>query len=192
MLSQPTTERLTYDEWRKLPETTQPHEVIDGVIRIPPAPRSDHQWTVAALFRGVDSHVRDRQLGVVLPAPVDVVIQKEPLRTRQPDLLFLSFERTGVRGRKELQQMPVIEVAPDLVIEVLSPSDTRSAMDDKIEDYRRLGVHECWLVSSEAETIEVLRLTAEQVERSGLFGRGDTVRTKVLPGLALLVDELFA
>ena len=95
MLSQPTTERLSYDEWRKLPETTLPHEVIDGVIRMPPAPRSDHQWTVAGLFRGLDSHVRDRKPGVVLPAPVDVIIQKEPLRTRQPDLLFFRLNAPG-------------------------------------------------------------------------------------------------
>jgi Uma2 family endonuclease len=192
MLSQPITERLTYDDWRKLPETTQPHEVIDGVIRMPPAPSSDHQWTVAGLFRPLDRHVEERALGVVLMAPVDVVIQKEPLRTRQPDLLFLSGERTGVRGRKELRQMPQIEVAPDLLVEVLSPSDTRSSLDDKIEDHRRLGVRECWLVSSEAETIEVLHLTVERVERLGLFGRGDTVRSEALPELALSVDELFA
>ena len=88
--------------------------------------------------------------------------------------------------------MPVIEMPPDLVVEVLSPSDTRSAMNEKIEDYRRLGVRECWLASSEAETIEVLRLTAQAGERFGLFGRGDTVRSEVLPELALSVDELFA
>src|SRR5262249_9017275 len=149
------------------------------------------QWTAFHLARKLVGHVEERDLGVVLIAPVDVVIQKEPLRTRQPDLLFLSSERTGIRGRKELRQMPQIEVAPDLVIEVLSPSDTRRAMDEKIEDYRRLGVRECWLVSSEAETIEVLRLTGEQVERLGLFGRGDAVRSEVLPELALTVDEVF-
>jgi Uma2 family endonuclease len=192
MLTEPATERLTYDDWRKLPETMRCYEVIDGVIRMPPAPTSDHQWTVFAFGRKLAGHVEARSLGVVLVAPVDVVIQKEPLRTRQPDILFLSTERTGVRGRKELQQMPVIEIAPDLVVEVLSPSDARSAMNDKIEDYRRIGVRECWIASPEAGTVEVMRLTTETAERLGLYGPGDTVRSGVLPELALPVDELFA
>jgi Uma2 family endonuclease len=192
MLTQTAAEQLTYEEWRKLPETMRRYEVIDGVVRIPPAPPSDHQWTAFAFARKLAGHVEEHSLGVVLLAPVDVVVQKEPLRTRQPDLLILSAERTGIRGRKELQQMPQIEIAPDLVVEVLSPSDTRSAMNEKIDDYQRLGVRECWLASSEAETVEVLRLTAGQFDRLGLFGPGDTVRSDALPELALPVDELFA
>lgn len=192
MLPGRVTESLTYGEWLKLPETKRPYEVVDGVIRMPPAPSADHQWTVFHLGRKLADHVEDQALGVILLAPVDVVIQKEPLCTRQPDLLFLSTARTGVRGRKELQTMPVIEVAPDLVVEVLSPGNTRSSVQEKIADYQRLGVHECWIVSPEAETIEVLRLTATEVARVGLFGAGDTVRSEVLPELTLVVDEVFA
>ena len=186
------TERLTYEEWLKLPETNQPHEVIDGVIRMSPAPVSEHQWIVQNLQSALVPFVRSRHLGVVLASPVDVLIQRDPLRTRQPDALFLCAERTGIRGRKELRGMPVIEVAPDLCIEVLSPSNVRTATDEKLEDYRRIGVRECWLVSPEGETVEVLALAPEGITRSGLYGPGDTVNSAALPDLELKVDEVFA
>ena len=191
MSTETLSERLTYEEWRLLPETTQPYEVIDGVLRMSPTPTSDHQWIILNIYDILKPFVRSRRKGVLLVAPLDVVIQKQPLRTRQPDLLFLSIERSGVRGRKELREMPVIEVAPDLVAEVLSPSNTPRAMEEKIEDYRRLGVRECWIVSPEAETIEVLRLSEEGVQRVGVFGHGDTLRSEILPGLTFVVDEVF-
>ncbi|HTE17133.1 MAG TPA: Uma2 family endonuclease, partial [Armatimonadota bacterium] len=83
-------ERLTYDQWRLLPETTQPYEIVDGNLRMSPTPTSDHQWILRRIFKFVDAFVDSRGLGIVFFAPLDVVIQKEPLRTRQPDLLFLS------------------------------------------------------------------------------------------------------
>ena len=114
------------------------------------------------------------------------------LRTRQPDVLFLSSERTGIRGRRELREQPVIEAAPDLTVEVLSPGETRPDVLAKLEDYRAIGVRECWLVSPEAETVEVLRLGPAGWERDGLHGRGDQVRSVVLPELHLPVDHVFA
>lgn len=192
MATQTLTERLTYEEWRKLPESNRPCEIVDGVVHMPPAPASDHAWITDIVARELSGHVRPRQLGVVLTAPVDVVIQKDPLRTRQPDALFLDAGRTGIRGRKELRDMPVIDVPPELVVEVLSPSETRTTVAEKLGDYRAIGVRECWLVSPEGETVEVLRITPDGVERSGLFGAGDRVRSEVLPELDLAVDAIFA
>jgi Uma2 family endonuclease len=185
-------ERLTYEAWLKLPETKQPHEVIDGVMRMAPAPVWEHQWIVQNIESALVPFVRSRHLGVVLSSPVDVVIKREPLRTRQPDLMFLSTERTGIRGRKELAQAEAASLAPDLCVEVLSPSNTRLAMDEKLEDYRTAGVLECWLVSPEAETVEILALSPEQITRTGLYGSGDSVISAVLPDLPLTVDEVFA
>ena len=185
------TERLTYDQWRKLPESNRPCEVVDGVIQMPPAPFSYHGWIADNVLECLRPFVRSRGLGVVMSAPVDVLVQKEPLRARQPDVLFLSAERTGIRGAEDLQAMPVIEVPPDLVVEVLSPGETRARVRDKLQDYQAIGVRECWLISPEGETIEVLRLTGKGCERSGLFGAGDNVRSEVLPDLDFAVDAAF-
>lgn len=78
------------------------------------------------------------------------------------------------------------------VVEVLSPSERRQSVEEGIEDYRRIGVREFWLVSPEAETIEALRLGENGIERIGLYGRGDTVRSELLPELQIDTDRLFA
>ncbi|HIE53355.1 MAG TPA: hypothetical protein EYP85_16505 [Armatimonadetes bacterium] len=73
-----------------------------------------------------------------------------------------------------------------------SANDTRSEVQAKIADCQRIGVGESWLVSPEAETVEVLRLSPKKSERIGLFGRGESVHSEVFPDLSLAVDAVFA
>ena len=154
---------------------------------MPPAPTPEHQWIVRALFLRLDHWVRQRQSGEVLFAPLDVLIQKEPLRTRQPDILFLAA--TSVDG---LRRQRLIEIPPDLVVEILSAGETRAVIQAKLEDYAAIGVREAWLVSPEAETVEILRLEEGAWRRHGLYGVGDVVNSPTFPGMALPVEELFA
>ena len=182
---------ITFEEYLRMPEVKGRYEIIDGVMRMTPAPSMEHQWLLKRLYNLLDDFVSRRGLGVVFFAPVDVVIAREPLRTRQPDLLFLSKERGGVPSRGAFKGRHFLEAGPDLVVEVLSPSETREEVEEKLADYCRIGVRECWIVSPEAETVEVLRLTAEGPERIGLFGRGDVARGEVLEGFEVKVDEIF-
>ena len=117
-----------------------------------PAPTLGHQNILRQLFLMLHQFVSEQQLGEVWFAPVDVIIQKEPLRTRQPDLLFVSNEHASILGDQ-------VDGAPDLVAEILSPSNTRSDLEAKLSDYATLGVSECWLVSPEARSVEVLVLS---------------------------------
>jgi Uma2 family endonuclease len=183
--------RLTYEAWLALPETKQRYEIVDGVLIMPPAPTPAHQWFLQRIFLQLHNFVEARHLGVVLFAPVDLLIRREPLRTRQPDILYLSAERTGVRGLVELQGLQFLEIPPDLVTEVLSPSNTRREIETKLEDYRRIGVLECWLVSPEAETIEVLRFSTEGATMVGIFGVDGTLRSEVLGDFTLPIREIF-
>ena len=183
--------RLTYEAWLALPESKQRYEIVDGMLITPPAPTPDHQWIMMELVVRLREFVNDRDLGVVLAAPVDLVIQREPLHTRQPDILYLDAERTGIRGRAELRTLQFLEIPPDLVAEVLSPSNTRSDIEAKLEDYRQIGVKECWLVSPEAETIEVLRLSAAEAATEAIFGANDTLSSEVVVDFTMNVGELF-
>ncbi|HLF04836.1 MAG TPA: Uma2 family endonuclease, partial [Dehalococcoidia bacterium] len=92
------TKTLTYEAYLALPETKQPYDIVDGVLLMAPAPTPTHQWITAEISRRLGNFVVDRNLGVVLPAPVDLLIEREPLRVRQPDVLYLSAERTGIKG----------------------------------------------------------------------------------------------
>jgi Uma2 family endonuclease len=87
--------------------------------------------------------------------------------------------------------MALLEVAPDLVVEVLSPSNTRRDMGDKVQDHQRAGVRECWLVSPEAETVEVLRLSEEQATVAGIVGIDGTVASEAISGFTLRLRDVF-
>ena len=178
------TGRLTYAEYLESPETKQRYEIVDGKIVMPPSPTSAHQRLLRQTFKLLDKFVSENQLGEVFFAPLDVVIQRAPLRTRQPDLLFVSNAKSAIIGQ-------IIEGAPDLVLEILPPSNTRASMEEKLGDYSRLGVSECWLVSPEARNVEVLELAEGTLQRLSICGLGEDVQSGVLLGLALPVGELF-
>jgi Uma2 family endonuclease len=179
------TKRLTYEEFLELPEIKGRYEVVDGELIIAPSPTPKHQFNSRNLFLLLHHFVASHQLGEVLYAPLDVLVQQKPLRTRQPDLLFISKERSGIIG----QQM--IEGGPDLVVEILSPSNTRPDIEEKLKDYGSIDVRECWLVSPEARTVEVLKFSSGRWERLGLYGIGDIIMSEVLPELHLKVDEIW-
>ncbi|RMF83684.1 MAG: Uma2 family endonuclease [Nitrospinota bacterium] len=185
------TRRLTYDEYLALPESRQRYEIVDGELIMVPSPTPRHQWISANLFRALDRFIRAHHLGVLLYAPLDVVIQRSPLRVRQPDLLFLSAQRSGITDGAQLQDVPLLPHPPDLVIEILSPANPRRGMEEKLADYRQVGVRECWIVSPEAQTVEVMRLSPE-VELLDIFGTGMTVYSEVLEGFSLPVEYVFS
>ena len=183
--------RLTFSDYLALPETKQRCEIVDGRLLMAPAPTPYHQVVVLNIAVLLKSYIQPMDLGIVLAAPVDMLVQREPLRTRQPDVLFLSADRTGFRDNFQLRGLQLLEVAPDLVVEVLSPSNTRRDIAEKLGDYRQIGVLECWLVSPEAETVEVLELSGGSATSRGVFGVDDEVQSQVLSGLALRPRQIF-
>lgn len=183
--TKPTTQKLTWEDFLALPETMQKCEVVDGELMMAPAPTWNHQTVAATIYDALRNFVAKRNLGYVRFSPLDVVIRKKPkLRVRQPDVLFISHERESIINS-------LVEGGPDLVVEILSPSDTRAMLDKKLKDYCAVGVRECWLVSIEAETVEVLRLSKKSAERIGLYGIGDVVTSEVLEGLKLSTKKIF-
>ena len=183
--------KLTFDQWQALPETKQRCEVVDGVLLMPPGPTPEHQILSIDIVTQLSPFVRERELGVVITAPCDVLISREPLRVRQPDIFYLSAARAGVRRVSDLAGIQRIQSPPDLVVEILSPSNTRRQIQEKLADYRSIGVLECWLVNFPARTIEVLRLTPESATTIATYGIADTLQSQILPGFALPIANIF-
>ena len=183
--------RLTFDEWQALPETKQRCEVVDGVLTMPPDPLSDHQLIVSRLDRRLAAFVENQGLGVVFPVPMDVLILREPLRTRQPDILVVNDELTGIAHPSDPVGRPFLERPPLLVIEVISPSNTPHELEARLADYRSIGVPECWLASLSSRSVEVLHLTAEAATSIATFGMGDTLESDILPGFSLPIADIF-
>ena len=182
---------LTFAEWQALPEMKRRCEVVDGVLVMPPGPMGEHQWAVGVISHGLDAFVTRMVLGIVLTAPYDVLIRREPLRVRQPDIMVVNAELTGIRRPADLVGRPFLESPPLLVVEVISPSNTRRHVEGKLADYRSIGVPECWLVNFPARTVTVLRLGVDAAVTVAVYGMDDTLRSEVLPGFALAVADIF-
>ena len=184
--------KITLADYLLMPQLNQPYEIIDGEMMPSPAPTLAHQIIGANVFSPLSQYVKTKGLGVVLFAPVDIILQRDPLRTRQPDVLFIHRDNLPGISLDDLEELQLLEITPDLVVEVLSPSDTKKVLVGKLADYQRIGVKECWLVSREAHSVEVLRLSVEKSERAGLYGLGETVCSEALIDFRLTVDAIFA
>ena len=131
---------ITYEEWLEMPITHDGREeVVNGEIRVMPPNKSPHPEVVdnllAAFYRQLD-RTYVRCFGSVF----GLVIREEPLTCRSPDIAV--FERSTI-----IKKDGYFHSAPQLVIEVLSPSETRNEIRDKLRDYESIGVEEVWLVS---------------------------------------------
>ena len=185
------TKRLTFDEWRALPIVKQKCEVVDGVLLMPPSPFGEHPWTIRVIFSALDTFLSANRLGIVLTAPYDVLVSREPLRVRQPDILVVNSELTGISHPSDLAGRPYLERPPLLVAEVLSPSNTRRDIEQRLADYRSIGVPECWLSSFLSRSVEVLRLTPDAAITVATYGMGDILRSEVLPEFTLPIADIF-
>ena len=117
-------------------------------------------------------------------APCDVVLSDNDVV--QPDLLFIS------RAREHIVTDDNVRGAPDLVIEILSPSTADRDLGYKHDLYGRHGVLEYWIVDPMAETVAVHRQAGGRLEAAETLGRGNTLRTALLDGLELRLDDVFA
>jgi Uma2 family endonuclease len=161
------------------------YSIVDGEVVMAAAPTPAPQMVVQGMFVRLDSFVREHRLGTVFLVPLDVIIRRDPLRTRQPAVMFISNALRYIIGRQ------VIEGGPDLAIEILSPTNTRRGLEEKLRDYQSINVREAWIVATQGQTVEVLQLSPERLDRSGLYGLGDLIISQVLPELRLMVDEIF-
>jgi len=185
MASQSPERKLTYQDFEKLPEDGRRHEILDGVHIVSPSPGSRHQEVLGSLYLLVGGFVRARQLGRAFFAPLDVVLSEHDIV--EPDLLFVAKERLGIVGEENLHG------APDLVVEVLSPSSRRRDLGKKRVRYELLGVQEYWAVDPKAETILVFRRQGDgflpPVRLSA--EAGDRLTSPLLPGLEISPREVF-
>jgi Uma2 family endonuclease len=186
------TKHLTFADYLLSPTIKQRYDIIDGEMVMSAAPTPRHQLISMNILLPVHAYLQTDRRGIVIYAPCDIVIRRDPLRTRQPDLFVFLRGREDIDDLETLIEQPVLEVAPDLTIEIISKNETRRARLEKIEDYRRIGVKECWIVSPQGQTVEVLRLSPEGVRTVGIYGVGMHVQSEILAGLDLPVDDVFA
>ena len=185
-------EKLTFDQWLNLPETMEHYEIEDGVRYLSPGATVFHQRVMRRVANPLSDFVEAHGLGEVFTPPMDVLISREPLRIRQPDVLFLSAGRAVIGGPEEAMATKFLEMPPDLVVEVWSPSDTRSVLERKLRDYQAIEVPECWVFHTADLTASILDLTGREPRVVATLGTEDTFRSDLLPGFELSLAQVFA
>jgi Uma2 family endonuclease len=177
--------KLDYDDFVLFPDDGKRHELIDGEHHVTPSLNRRHQQVSMNLIHALGSHVRERRLGKLFHAPFDVVLSWQDVV--EPDLLFIGAGRLSVLTAANVQG------APDLAVEILSPSSHRYDEVLKRDLYERSGIAEYWLVDPEAETVKVYRRGGDRYERAMLLSlrEGDVLASPLLPGLEVSLAAVF-
>ena len=165
-------ETLTYAPYVDTPLHGS-YAILDGVLHPMAAPSWKHQRILGRLYRHLLAYEESSRTGKAQFAPHDA--------------LFISKERLA-----EIDTDAPLEIGPELVVEILSPSENARSVREKLDDFAQVGTREAWLVSPEAETVQVLRLTPDGSETVQVAASGQTVASLPFPGLSVLVAELFA
>lgn len=130
--------------YEMLPEGTLA-EVIDGILYMSPSPVAIHQIVQGEIFRLLANHVVENDLGQMLPPPMDVFLDNHA-NAVQPDIIFVAKSNLDIIKKK-------IRGVPDLVGEIISPSNTTHDVVRKKELYERFGVREYWIIEPESKTV---------------------------------------
>jgi Uma2 family endonuclease len=174
---------MTTNEYLATPETVLPAELAFGILRVAEAPVVRHQRVVRDLTILLTAYTQERGLGEVLPAPTDVVLDREQHLVVQPDVLFVAAARRHIIEDH-------VEGPPDLVVDVLSPRPRVGMIEEKVTWYARYGVRECWLVDLNRRQVAVLRCDDGRIARRVQFGAEQFIRSAVFPELSLRPAEV--
>jgi Uma2 family endonuclease len=173
--------RMTAREFMALPESSQPMELIHGELIVSPTPKNPHQTIVlsSAVFLK-----QNFPSGVTVISPMDVHLDVDTVV--QPDVFWVS----GENSLCQLKDDGYWYGAPDLVIEVLSPSTALRDRKAKFLLYEQYGVREYWLADPEAKFLEVYIRDGSRFVRLGVFEQSETFTSAVLGGMMVSVSAL--
>jgi Uma2 family endonuclease len=178
-----TTENVikTYADYQKLKEG-EPYQLINGMLVKSPSPTVNHQRLIKRLVRML-MVLEDRGLGEVLFAPMDNYFTDTEVY--QPDIIFIAKENKNVRVDK------IVKGAPDLIIEILSPSTAYYDLRHKAEVYAESGVREYWVVDPMEERIDIFSNTENRFALASRVERNGEARSTIFPEFRVDVGKLF-
>jgi Uma2 family endonuclease len=184
MATVPNVKTVTYEEWLRMPEVSDAtEEVVNGEIRIMPPPKWTHSEIFDNLHRLIASQVDWRAVAVKI-SQFGLIIRRVPLTLRVPDLAI--FEKSTI-----VEEDGYIYSAPQLVVEVLSPRNTRAKMQEKLADYASLGVPEAWVLSPEARSVEVLYLEEGSLRQVQVLAMQGILTPKHFPSVKVDIASIW-
>lgn len=161
-------------------------EYLNGDIVMTPARSPQHQMIAANLMLLLGQHAKQNAWGLVLAAPLDVILASEA-QIAQPDLVFIDKGRAA-----KLVGRAAINGAPDLAIEILSPSTVRADRKLKLPLYAKHGVTEYWIVDPEDRSVEIYALDGQSYRVESICLPGETIEVGRFAEAKVPVDAIFA
>jgi Uma2 family endonuclease len=174
-------DKKTVKDYEALPEGS-PYQLIEGELVMSPAPSPEHQRSSKRLFTKLYSLLEETKRGEVFYAPIDVYLDEE--NAYQPDIAVL------LEGSKAEITQRGVEGAPDLVVEILSPSTAYYDLRVKKEVYEKAGVKEYWIVDPHMKSIEIYSNTPEGFRLVSEAKKEGKVRSELLR-IELDLKEVF-
>lgn len=177
------TPRYTYDDYVNMPDDGNRYEIIYGELIMVPAPTTIHQTVCFNIEYELRTYVKKVELGKVFHSPIDVKLTKE--NVVQPDVLFISREREQIITKMN------ISGAPDLVIEILSPSTAYTDLIQKKELYEQFEVKEYWIVDPLKERVEIYFNENRQFNLHQKTEQRGQIKSKLLEGFEMDIKTVF-
>lgn len=178
--------KFTYEDYLTFPNDGKRHELIEGEHTMSPAPNIKHQSLSIILATAIKNYLDIKPIGRVFHAPIDVVLNE--LNVVQPDLVFISNAKINLITEANIQG------APDLLVEILSPSTRKTDEVIKRKLYDRFAVTEYWVVDPELDAIKIYRRDETGFARVAELSleQQDDLTTPLLPGWVLSLQKLFS
>lgn len=171
--------KLTYGDYLLLPEGNR-YEIIEGELFMTPSPRTIHQRVIVKLFQLINDFVKKGELGEVFIAPYDVILSKHDIV--QPDIIFVSKENARIVTELNIQG------TPDLVVEILSPSNKEIDLLLKKKLYAASGIKEYWIADPANKSVKLFNLGKTGYEETKT---GNILKSLVLKGLEIDISGIF-
>lgn len=183
-----TRQRYTFEDWLALPDDGQRYELLNGELVEMAPPTANHALLVSTLDRWL-GRADAAGYGTGMVGPVAVLLDATMRRENapEPDVFFVR------RGHEYIITADAVEGVPDLVIEILSPSNRQDDVPggEKWDVYRRFGVPSYWTVDLKARIVTQYEQRSGQLVEVARLGTGDELRSSLFPGITLPVDDLF-
>ena len=162
--------RMTASEFLALPETTLPHELLNGEVTMSPAPTLEHQRLLLRLAKLLERIVPNEEVFIT---PVDLYLDES--NVLQPDLVWVA-EGSAVKSL----DIKYLKGAPDLVVEIFSPGTVRRDKKDKFRQYEKFGVREYWMLDPDEKWLEIWQLKDSHFVLVDVFGPNDPCTSPLL------------
>ncbi|HTS71974.1 MAG TPA: Uma2 family endonuclease [Terriglobia bacterium] len=175
--------RLTYEQFRQLPDDGKRYELVRGEAHLNPAPTTKHQLVSRRLVASLEIYLSKNPLGEILYAPLDVRLSSDT--ALQPDIIFVAKANAAIIKEDYLAG------APDLVVEILSPSTTAHDRIIKLPIYAEAGVGEVWFIDPQASTVEVFKLQRSKYLVEAALAGNRSLTSTLFPGWELPLSSLF-